>query len=123
MPPDVLLALASSGLTIVASLWFFVSPDQPPRPRLGELVSYCTPPPTGLRPPPLPSFVQRSAMVEVTLRLVRDEWHVTLVATPAIDAPATRSGGRGAVHDLRIHGRAETHGAIRLEWKQKPSQA
>lgn len=55
MPPDVLLVLASSGITLVASLLFFVSEDCEPVQIQGIPVQFCLPPKRPLAvPPPLP---------------------------------------------------------------------
>ena len=50
MPPDVLLVLASSGITLVASLLFFVSEDTAPIERETPPVAFCLPP-RGSEPP------------------------------------------------------------------------
>ncbi|MEW6430483.1 MAG: hypothetical protein AB1730_03145 [Myxococcota bacterium] len=141
MPPDVLLALASSGLTLVASLLFLVSDDAPiaegpedPRQQVG----FCLPPSrgraVGVRPPPLPSppecaVAVRTAAVEgvLTLKPQGDEWLVTLDSVPMADVPALALNddgeGTGAVHDLRWHGKAGVARAVRRSWKQRPGQA
>lgn len=141
MPPDVLLALASSGLTLVASLMFLVSDDPTPLdapddPR--DQVAFCLPPrrgePVVLRPPPLPaapecSVAVRTPAVEgvLTLKPQGDEWIVTLDFAPMADVPALalneHGEGSGAVHDLRWHGKAGVARAVRRTWKQKPGQA
>lgn len=138
MPPDVLLVLASSGLTLVASLMFFVSDDAPPReaPVRSE-VAFCLPPRRPKRlaiPPPLPTppecavTLGHSALHGVmTLKPQGDEWVVTLETAPMADVPAMQVGARGegsgSVHDLRWHGQAGVARAVRRTWKQKPGQA
>lgn len=133
MPPDVFLVLASSGLTLVASLLFFVSDDTAPREQLGPPVAFCVPP-VRPRPPPLPAMPECSVDVStralhgvLTVRLQGDEWLVSLDTNPVADMPAlqVREGqdGRLAVHDLRWHGRAGVARATRRTWKQKPGQA
>jgi hypothetical protein len=139
MPPDVLLALASSGLTLVASLMFLIgdsSPTQetPEDPR--TQVGFCLPPIRGRTPtlPPLPSSPEcavplRTTAMEgvLTLRLHGAEWVVTLDFAPMPDAPALalppRGAGGGAVHDLRWHGKAGMARPVQQIWKQKPGQA
>lgn len=141
MPPDVLLALASSGLTLVASLMFLVSDDAPPAdtpedPR--HQVAFCLPPQRGravvVRPPPLPPSPECAVALKtpavdgvLTLRPQGDEWIVTLDYAPMADVPALalneKGEGTGAVHDLRWHGKAGVARAVRRTWKQKPGQA
>jgi hypothetical protein len=140
MPPDVLLALASSGLTLVASLMFLVSddapsPEGPVDPR--SLVGFCLPPTRGralLQPPPLPASPECTVSVRtpalegvLTLKPQGDEWIVTLDYAPMADVPALalneQGEGTGAVHDLRWHGKAGVARAVRRSWKQKPGQA
>jgi len=137
MPPDIFLVLASSGLTLVASLMFFVAEDPPPAERPADPkdeVSFCVPPfRRAAQPPPLP--VNPSCSVDVstptlggllTLRPAGDEWLVTLESVPLADSPAVQVRGRdgvGSVHDLRWHGRAGLTRPVRRQWKQKPGQA
>ncbi len=131
MPPDVLLVLASSGITFVASLMFFVSDETPPVERKAPELAFCLPPERAKSPPPLPllpecavSLTRNSVM---TLRPVGDEWVVTLDSTPMADVPAlqVRDGKDvgGSVHDLRWHGSAGLAKATRRTWKQKPGRA
>lgn len=139
MPPDVLLALASSGLTLVASLMFLVGDgpleEAPDDPR--NHVAFCLPPARARpqpRPPPLPSSPEctvsvRTPAVEgvLTLKPQGDEWVVTLDWAPMADVPALalneHGKGAGAVHDLRWHGKAGVARPVRRTWKQKPGQA
>ncbi len=135
MPPDVFLLLASSGITLVASLLFLVSDDRPPRvvddPRLW--VSFCDPPVFLGRPPPLPRKQDCSVNVStptlqglLTLRPSGDEWVVTLDTQPRDDSAALQVRGQdgfGAVSDLRWHGRAGLAKPMRRTWRQKPGQA
>lgn len=135
MPPDVLLVLASSGLTLVASLMFFVSDDVPPvdvvDPR--SEVAFCLPPRPPKRlavPPPLPTPAECAIPMlhgVMTLKPQGDEWVVTLDTVPMSDVPALQvredGDGGGSVHDLRWHGRAGVARAVRHTWKQKPGQA
>lgn len=135
MPPDVFLVLASSGITFVASLLFFVSEEAPPKEADTPSVAFCLPPPRKKAPPPLPVMpecavdVSTSALHSVmTLRPQGDEWLVTLDTAPLTDMPAlqvrgTNEEGSGSVHDLRWHGRAGVARATRRTWKQKPGQA
>jgi hypothetical protein len=139
MPPDVLLLLASSGLTLVASLMFLVSEERPPferedDPRLH--VRFCLPP---LRlqhgPPPLPARADCAVNLStaglhsvLTMRpaVGNDEWLVTLECAPVPDSPALQvrgSDGTGAVTDLRWHGRAGLAKPTRRQWRQKPGRA
>jgi hypothetical protein len=141
MPPDVFLALASSGLTLVASLMFFMSdeeapPERPLSPK--DEVAFCDPPRRQLRaaaPPPLPRLAQEACIVDVstptvggllTLRPQGDTWLVTLESVPLADSPAVQvhgTDGVGTVHDLRWHGRAGLTRPVRRQWRQKPGQA
>lgn len=132
MPPDVLLVLASSGISFIASLMFFVSDDAPPVEKKTPELAFCLPPARGAKtPPPLPVMpecaVSLSVTASMTLRPVGDEWVVTLESTPMADVPALQvKDGRetgGSVHDLRWHGRAGIAKATRSSWKQKPGRA
>ncbi len=139
MPPDVFLALASSGITLVASLLFFVSEDRPPReveidPE--NQVTFCLPPrPAGAvtAPPPLPAadceltVTSWAIAGELTLRHVRgDDWTLCFERAPLADSPAVQvANGEigGPVHDLRFHGKAGVVKTTRVSWKQKPGRA
>ncbi|MFT3835501.1 MAG: hypothetical protein QM723_00695 [Myxococcaceae bacterium] len=136
MPPDVFLVLASSGITLVASLLFLVSHESPPKdpfddPRLW--VSFCDPPMFMGRPPPLPKRQECSVSVStpalhglLTLAPAGDEWIVTLDTSPLEDSAAMQvrgTDGVGAVTDLRWHGRAGLARPVRRTWRQKPGQA
>jgi hypothetical protein len=134
MPPDVLLVLASSGITLVASLLFFVSEDVAPKEALGPQVAFCLPPARKKAPPPLPVMpecavdLSTSALHSVmTLKPQGDEWVVTLDTTPMADMPALQvrgdGDGVGQVNDLRWHGKAGVARATRRTWKQKPGRA
>jgi hypothetical protein len=139
--------LASSGLTLLASLLFFVSDERAPHegpvdPR--SLVGFCLPPPPRLAPqsgagavvlspPPLPQreqlevpfSTQRLAGV-MTFTPGPDGWDVTLSTTPRADAPAVQvddETATTAVHDLRWHGRAGVASPVTRRWRQKPGQA
>ncbi len=135
MPPDVFLILASSGITLVASLLFLVG-EKSPRfvddPRL--YVQYCLPPQRLLAiPPPLPrapdcsvNFSTPGLQGVLNLRPVGAEWVVTLECQPLDDSAALQLRGKdgvGAVTDLRWHGKAGLARATRRQWKQKPGQA
>ena len=132
MPPDVFLVLASSGITLVASLLFFISEESPPPKIVGPQVAFCLPP-TRKAPPPLPVMpecavdVSNSAIHSVmTFKPVGDEWVVTLDTRPVTDVPAAQvSGGTtvGQVNDLRWHGSAGLARSTRRSWKQKPGLA
>ncbi len=140
MPPDVFLMLASSGITLVASLMFFVSEDAAPvAPRVDPKnhVNFCLPP-RRLRlqpqPPPLPrpltpwcevNFTETSVM---TLKpsATGEDWELTLDVVPLPDAPAIQveaGAPNTAVHDLRWFGRAGVPKAVRRTWRQKPGRA
>ncbi len=139
MPPDVLLLLASSGITLVASLMFFVSEDHAPvleadDPRFH--VRFCLPP---LRmqgvPPPLPARPDCAVNLStaglhsvLTMRPTAesDEWVVTLECAPVPDSAALQvrgNDGVGAVSDLRWHGRAGLAKPTKRQWRQKPGRA
>lgn len=135
MPPDVFLVLASSGLTLVASLMFFVSDEKPPREPAGPLVDFCLPPlrhRAAAKPPPLPQ-ARRDDAVRIrapevhgtfTLQPSGNEWVVTLDAAPLADTPAVRAtDGLGAVHDLRWNVQAGIPKAVRRQWRLKPGRA
>lgn len=134
MPPDVFLVLASSGITFVASLLFFVSEDAPPKEVERPHVAFCLPPTRKKAPPPLPVMpecavdVSTAALHSVmTLRPQGDEWLVTLDTAPLTDMPALQLRGNhegsGSVHDLRWHGRAGVARPTHRTWKQKPGRA
>src|SRR5688572_33384524 len=135
MPPDVFLALASSGISLIASLMFLVTP--PPRredpdddPRFW--VPFLLPPARG-RPPPLPrakecivGLAQSSLHAVLGIKLSGEEFVVTLEGAPRPDAPAlqvTEGRGHGAVSDLRWHGKAGLARTTKSQWKQKPGRA
>ncbi|MBL8909507.1 MAG: hypothetical protein JNM17_02280 [Archangium sp.] len=133
MPPEVLLVLASSGITLVASLMFFVSNERPPPVVEGPSVAFCLPP-ARKNPPPLPVMpecavdLSTSSLHSVmTFKPMGDEWVVTLDTTPIKDVPAlqvTEDGdGVGQVNDLRWHGRAGVARSTHRTWKQKPGRA
>lgn len=133
MPPDVFLVLASSGITLVASLLFFVSHESPPRLEQGPPVTFCLPP-TRKSPPPLPVMPECAVDLStpalhsvMTLKPMGDEWVVTLDTTPMADMPALQvredGDGTGQVNDLRWHGRAGVARSTRRTWKQKPGRA
>jgi hypothetical protein len=134
MPPDVFLVLASSGITLVASLVFFVSEDREPIQIQGIPVHFCLPPKRlRLSPPPLP--VPLNCAVDVstqslhsvmTLRPEGEEWVMTLDMEPLCDTPAVRVEGNqgvGQVNDLRWNTRAGYVRATQKQWKVKPGRA
>ena len=135
MPPDVLLVLASSGITLVASLLFFVSEDFAPVERKTPPVAFCLPPARSKKaPPPLPVMPECAVNLSnavlhsvMTLRPQGEEWVITLDTVPMADMPALQvredGDGVGSVHDLRWHGKAGVARATRRTWKQKPGQA
>lgn len=134
MPPDVFLVLASSGLTLVASLLFFVSEDPPPSEKETPPVAFCLPPTRKKAPPPLPVMPECAVNLSnavlhsvMTLKPQGDEWVVTLETVPMADMPALQvredGDGVGSVHDLRWHGKAGVARATRRTWKQKPGRA
>lgn len=137
MPADIFLVLASSGITLVASLMFFVAEEAPPAERPvdpRDELTFCVPPTRGPRaqPPPLPPAAQTPSVElpalggVLTLRPLGDEWLVTLDTVPLADAPAVQVrgvDGVGQVHDLRWHGRAGLERPVRRQWKQKPGRA
>ncbi len=138
MPPDVMLLLASSGLTFVASLMFLVSDEAPPPLEVddpSQHVPFCLPP---LRlqhgPPPLPVRPDCAVNVSTTglhsVMTMRptdgDEWLVTLECVPVPDSAALQvrgNDGIGAVADLRWHGKAGLAKATKRQWRQKPGRA
>lgn len=137
MPPDVMLLLASSGITFVASLMFLVSDESPPPEEIDDPrthVRFCLPP---LRmqggPPPLPPRADCAVNVStaglhsvMTMRPSGDEWIVTLECAPVPDSAALQvrgSDGIGAVSDLRWHGRAGLAKPTKRQWRQKPGRA
>ena len=136
MPPDVFLALASSGISLIASLMFLVVPARRARepyddPRFH--VPFVLPPlRLAMKPPPLPvrecavRIAQSSLDAVMGFKMLGNEFVVTLECAPRDDAPALQvSDGRGsgAVTDLRWHGRAGLARATRAQWKQKPGRA
>jgi hypothetical protein len=132
MPADVLFALASSGLTVIASLVFFVSVEAPPSERRSEVLRYCLPPVRACAPPPLPQvsccfgLTLPTLVARLTLRPSGGEWLLTLTAVPLADAPAARIGPgtpAGFVNDLRWHGRAGVQSPTQRCWKVKPGRA
>ncbi|MFZ5440778.1 MAG: hypothetical protein ACOZQL_12275 [Myxococcota bacterium] len=134
MPPDVFLVLASSGITFVASLLFFVSEERAPVEVQGPPVTFCLPPARKHVPPPLPAMPECAVDVStqslhgvLTLKPQGDEWVVTLDTAPMTDMPALQvrddGEGVGTVSDLRWHGRAGVAKPTRRTWKQKPGRA
>lgn len=137
MPPDVLLVLASSGITLVASLLFFVSEDAEPARVLGPPVQFCLPPKRPLAvvplPPPLPTPPECSVDVStqslhsvMTLKPHGDDWVMTLEMQPVTDTPAVRvegTHGSGQVNDLRWNDRAGYVRPTQRQWKIKPGRA
>lgn len=131
MPPDVLLVLASSGISFIASLMFFVSDERAPAEKKSPELAFCLPPERSKSPPPLPVMPECAVALTITstmtLRPVGDEWVVTLESTPMVDVPALQvKDGKeigGAVHDLRWHGSAGIAKRTRTSWKQKPGRA
>ncbi|MFO0595977.1 MAG: hypothetical protein U0228_11745 [Myxococcaceae bacterium] len=128
------LVLASSGITLVASLLFFVSEEAPPRPSAGPQVAFCLPPTRKRSPPPLPVMPECAVDVStaslhgvMTLKPVGEEWVVTLDTTPIKDVPAlqiaSNGDGVGQVNDLRWHGKAGVAKSTHRSWKQKPGRA
>jgi hypothetical protein len=150
MPPDVFLVLASSGITFLASLMFFVSKELPPAEFPDDParhVAFCLPPsraswvPAGTSstgsglaamPPPLP---ERSCEVDLStqtlnsslnLRPSGDDWLITLSTAPISDSAAVQvHGGQGfgTVNDLRWHGKAGVAKPVSRQWRQKPAKA
>ncbi|MBL8952777.1 MAG: hypothetical protein JNK82_18495 [Myxococcaceae bacterium] len=136
MPPDVFLALASSGISLIASLMFLVTPPLPAKepdddPRLH--VPFLLPPARVAKPPPLPparectvDVSQSSLQAVMAFKLSGDEFVVTLECVPRPDAAALQvDGGRGhgAVNDLRWHGQAGLARSTKQQWKLKPGRA
>jgi hypothetical protein len=134
MPPDVFLALASSGISLIASLMFLITPP-PRRPDPEDDPRFHVPfmlPPALLKPPPLPSrectvnVSQASLQAVMQFKLHGDEFVVTLHCAPRADAAAlqvTDGRGVGAVTDLRWHGKAGLARATQGQWKLKPGRA
>jgi hypothetical protein len=135
MPPDVFLALASSGISLIASLMFLVAVprrDEEPQDDPRFYVPFLLPP-TRVRPPPLPKvrecmvgLEQSSLHAVVGIKLAGDDFVVTLECAPFADAPALQiDGGRGhgTVSDLRWHGQAGLARTTRSQWKLKPGRA
>jgi hypothetical protein len=85
------------------------------------------PPPLPVRPECAVDVSTRSVHGVLTLKPVGDEWVITLETSPLGDTPAQQvdaSGAPlGAVHDLRIHGRAGVARSTQRSWKQKPGRA
>ncbi|MCA3012945.1 MAG: hypothetical protein INH41_11155 [Myxococcaceae bacterium] len=136
MPPDVLLVLASSGISLVASLLFLVSDEREPSVGEGPPVSFCLPPPrprARAQPPPLPApagcsvdVSTRSLHSVLTLKPEGDEWTMTLDMAPVRDAPAVRvegDQGAGQVNDLRWSRSAGYVRATQRQWRVKPGRA
>ncbi|MBK7858676.1 MAG: hypothetical protein IPJ65_08650 [Archangiaceae bacterium] len=136
MPPDVFLALASSGISLIASLMFLVAAP-PSREDEYDDPRFHVPfllPPSRARPPPLPrarectvGLLQSSLQAVVGIKLSGDDFVVTLECAPHRDAPALQVAadgrGHGTVSDLRWHGKAGLAHATRSEWKLKPGRA
>jgi hypothetical protein len=134
MPPDVFLALASSGISLIASLMFLVVPP-PRRPEPDDDPRFYVPfmlPPLRSTPPPLPSrecrvdLSQPALHAVMELKLKGEEFEVTLHCAPRADAAALQVNGArglGAVSDLRWHGKAGLARATQGKWKLKPGQA
>ncbi len=134
MPPDVLLVLASSGITLVASLLFFVSEDREPVQIQGIPVQFCLPPKRSRQaPPPLPVPFECAVDVStqslhsvMTLKPVGEDWVMTLDMEPMCDTPAVRvegTHGVGQVNDLRWNDRAGYVRPTQRQWKVKPGRA
>lgn len=134
MPPDVFLVLASSGITLVASLLFFVSEDREPVQIQGIPVQFCLPPRRPLPlPPPLPVPLECAVDVStvslhsvMTLKPQGEEWVMTLDMIPVCDTPAVRVEGEhgvGQVNDLRWNNKAGYVRPTQRQWKVKPGQA
>jgi hypothetical protein len=106
MPPDVFLALASSGITLVASYMYLI--QDPKREAEGPEVSFCGPPQQ--LPPPLPSHkvqIQVSTQTHLAMDFSGGEWTMTYTTTPFKDAVATSIGDSTVqVNDLRWHSQA-----------------
>jgi hypothetical protein len=137
MPPDVFLALASSGISLIGWLMFLVTPplrrsDDDEEAALGPVVPFVLPP-VHARPPPLPrvreatvGLAQSSLRAVIGVKLSGEEFVVTLECAPRADAAALQVSdghGHGAVTDLRWHGKAGLARTTRSQWKQKPGRA
>jgi hypothetical protein len=89
MPPDVFLALASSGLTLVASWMYFLKPAVTAL-KFEPEVTFCGPPLRGSLAPF--AQVQLSARTSLEMSLKGDHWLFTYVTRPladSADAPQT----------------------------------
>ncbi len=124
MPPDVLLMLASSGITFIASLMFFVSPDGPPKEVPGPEVTFCAPPERGV-PPPLPVNGSANCLQtpggKISIHHIDGAW--VFVTEPQADSLAVTLNGNQRVSDVRWHGRAGLQRVSRKPWAQKPGRA
>lgn len=128
MPLDVFFAIASSGVSFIASMFWLVHPPKLRADDAGPERTFCLPPVRAtMRPPPLPvsptCAVSLTTTETLTLRAVGAEWELTLDSTPLADVPALRVDGTGLVNDLRWSQRAGLPRAVRRVWKQKPAQA
>lgn len=128
MPLEVFVAIASSGVSFIASMFWLVHPPRVRSDDEGPEQTFCLPPVrSSARPPPLPTLptcsVSLSATDTLTLRASGDEWELTLDSAPLADVPAMRADGTGMVNDLRWSQRAGLPRAIRRVWKQKPARA
>ena len=71
-------------------------------------------------------LAQTSLKAVVAIRLTQGEFVVTLECAPLADTPALQIAdgqGRGAVSDLRWHGKAGLAHPTRSPWKLKPGRA
>lgn len=137
MPPDVFLALASSGISLIASLMFLVTPParrEEPEDDPRFHVPFLLPPTRAAvaKPPPLPvreclvGLGQSTLNAVMGIKLNGDDFVVTLETAPRADAPAlqvTNGRGHGAVTDLRWHGKAGLARTTKSQWKLKPGRA